>query len=147
MNRKLIKRVGTGDRDTDALLYDEEVNQHLKEHEVILYSVGSVLNTKLAKLYPLMADGTVERSSDFNLEDVDIAWFDYLSEDEHTIAHRTMINYPIIAPQDAVKIKRLLEDCKDVLDGSFLLLTKGSVIARRQVFALLNRLKGVTGIE
>lgn len=146
MNSNEVEKV-TGDKDTDALLHDEQVNQHLKEHEVILYSVGSVLNTKLAKLYPLMADGTVERSSELNLEDVDKEWFDNLSTPDHLDAHRTMMTYPIIAPQNAIKVKRLLEVCTEMIDSSYLELTKGSVIARRQVFALLNRLKGVTGIE
>lgn len=148
MNSNEVKKV-TGDKDTDALLHDEQVNQHLREHEVILHSVGSVLNTKLAKLYPLMADGTVERSSEFNLEDADndSDWYDNLSQVDFLYASRSKIRYSTIAPKDAVKIKRLLEECTELIDGSYLALTKGSLSAKRQVSLFIGRLKGVTGIE
>jgi hypothetical protein len=103
--------VVTGDKDTDALLHTEQINQELPENQVALHSVGSVLDTEVAVVYPMNKDGSADYDSPFCLEDVDEEWHLELSEADHHIAHNTMLSFSCAPPQDITLLKRLLEDC------------------------------------
>ena len=87
---KINTPVITGDKDTDASLDMERINQELPKNEVALHSVGSVLDTEVAVLYPMNNDGSADYGSAFCLEDVDGQWFEELSEADHLIAHQTL---------------------------------------------------------
>ena len=103
--------VVTGDKDTDALLDMERIDQKLPENQVALHSVGSVLDTEVAVVYPMNKDGSADYDSPFCLEDVDEEWYLELSEADHHIAHNTMLSFSCAPPQDITLLKRLLEDC------------------------------------
>jgi len=90
---KINTPVITGDKDTDASLDMERINQELPKNEVALHSVGSVLDTEVAVLYPMNKDGSADYGSAFCLEDVDGQWFEELSEADYLIAHQTMISF------------------------------------------------------
>jgi hypothetical protein len=80
---KINTPVITGDKDTDASLDMERINQELPKNEIALHSVGSVLDTEVAVLYPMNKDGSADYGSAFCLEDVDKEWFEELSEDDY----------------------------------------------------------------
>ena len=103
--------VVTGDEDTDALLEMERIDQELPENQVALHSVGSVLDTEVAVLYPMFKDGNADYDNPFCLEDVDKEWYADLSKADHLTAHNTMLSFGSAPPNDVVLLKRLLEDC------------------------------------
>jgi len=105
---KINTPVITGDKDTDASLDMERINQELPKNEVALHSVGSVLDTEVAVLYPMNKDGSADYGSAFCLEDVDGQWFEELSEADYLIAHQTMISFS--NAKDVVLLKRYCED-------------------------------------
>ena len=102
--------VVTGDEDTDALLEMERIDQELPENQVALHSVGSVLDTEIAVLYPMFKDGNADYDNPFCLEDVDKEWYADLSEADHLTAHNTMLSFSSAPPNDVVYLKRLLEE-------------------------------------
>jgi len=111
MNKsKVSTPVVTGDRDTDALLDMERINQELPEYQVALHSVGAVLDTEVAVLYPMNVDGSADYDSPFCLEDVDKGWYSELSGADHHIAHNTMLSFSSAPPNDVVLLKRMLEE-------------------------------------
>jgi len=89
---KINTPVITGDKDTDASLDMERINQELPKNEVALHSVGSVLDTEVAVLYPMNKDGSADYGSAFCLEDVDGQWFEELSEADK----RTMLDVVLL---------------------------------------------------
>ena len=94
MNKSKVNTpVITGDKDTDALLDMEQINQELPKNQVALHSVGYVLDTEVAVLYPMNIDGSADYDGAFCLEDVDKEWFEELSEADHLIAYQTMISF------------------------------------------------------
>ena len=102
--------VVTGDEDTDALLEMERIDQELPENQVALHSVGSVLDTEIAVLYPMFKDGNADYDNPFCLEDVDKEWYADLSKADHLTAHNTMLSFGSAPPNDVVLLKRLLEE-------------------------------------
>ena len=108
---KVNTPVVTGDRDTDALLDMERIDQELPENQVALHSIGSVLDTEVAVLYPMNKDGSADYDNPFCLEDVDGQWFEELSDEDHRIANKTRLAFSCAHPNDIVLLKRLLEDC------------------------------------
>ena len=112
MNKSKVNTpVVTGDRDTDALLDMERIDQELPENQVALHSVGFVLDTEVAVLYPMNKDGSADYDNPFCLEDVDGQWFEELSDEDHRIANKTRLAFSCAHPNDIVLLKRLLEDC------------------------------------
>jgi len=103
--------VVTGDKDTDALLDMERIDQELPENQVALHSIGSVLDMEVAVLYPMNKDGSADYDNPFCLEDVDGQWFEELSDEDHRIANKTRLAFSCAHPNDIVLLKRLLEDC------------------------------------
>ena len=108
--REVNTPVVTGDEDTDALLEMERISQELPENQVALHSVGSVLDTEIAVLYPMFKDGNADYDNPFCLEDVDKEWYADLSEADHLTAHNTMLSFSSAPPNDVVLLKRLLEE-------------------------------------
>jgi len=102
--------VVTGDEDTDALLEMERIDQELPENQVALHSVGSVLDTEIAVLYPMFKDGNADYDNPCCLEDVDKEWYADLSKADHLTAHNTMLSFGSAPPNDVVLLKRLLEE-------------------------------------
>ena len=102
--------VVTGDEDTDALLEMERISQELPENQVALHSVGSVLDTEIAVLYPMFKDGNADYDNPCCLEDVDKEWYADLSKADHLTAHNTMLSFGSAPPNDVVLLKRLLEE-------------------------------------
>ena len=102
--------VVTGDEDTDALLEMERISQELPENQVALHSVGSVLDTEVAVLYPMFKDGNADYDNPFCLEDVDKEWYADLSKADHLTAHNTMLSFGSAPPNDVVLLKRMLEE-------------------------------------
>jgi len=102
--------VVTGDEDTDALLEMERIDQELPENQVALHSVGSVLDTEIAVLYPMFKDGNADYDNPFCLEDVDKEWYADLSKADHLTAHNTMLSFSSAPPNDVVLLKRMLEE-------------------------------------
>ena len=102
--------VVTGDEDTDALLETERISQELPENQVALHSVGSVLDTEIAVLYPMFKDGNADYDNPCCLEDVDKEWYADLSESDHITAHNTMLSFGSAPPNDIVLLKRMLEE-------------------------------------
>ena len=102
--------VVTGDEDTDALLEMERISQELPENQVALHSVGSVLDTEIAVLYPMFKDGNADYDNPCCLEDVDKEWYADLSKADHLTAHNTMLSFSSAPPNDVVLLKRLLEE-------------------------------------
>ena len=112
MNKSKVNTpVVTGDRDTDALLDMERIDQELPENQVALHSIGSVLDTEVAVLYPMNKDGSADYDNPFCLEDVDGQWFEELSDEDHRIANKTRLAFSCAHPNDIVLLKRSLEDC------------------------------------
>ena len=102
--------VVTGDEDTDALLEMERIDQELPENQVALHSVGSVLDTEVAVLYPMFKDGNADYDNPCCLEDVDKEWYVDLSKADHLTAHNTMLSFGSAPPNDVVLLKRMLEE-------------------------------------
>jgi len=102
--------VVTGDEDTDALLDMERIDQELPENQVALHSVGSVLDTEIAVLYPMFKDGNADYDNPCCLEDVDKEWYADLSKADHLTAHNTMLSFSSAPPNDVVLLKRMLEE-------------------------------------
>ena len=102
--------VVTGDEDTDALLEMERIDQELPENQVALHSVGSVLDTEIAVLYPMFKEGNADYDNPCCLEDVDKEWYADLSESDHITAHNTMLSFGSAPPNDVVLLKRMLEE-------------------------------------
>jgi len=102
--------VVTGDEDTDALLDMERIDQELPENQVALHSVGSVLDTEIAVLYPMFKEGNADYDNPCCLEDVDKEWYADLSKADHLTAHNTMLSFGSAPPNDVVLLKRLLEE-------------------------------------
>jgi len=102
--------VVTGDEDTDALLEMERISQELPENQVALHSVGSVLDTEIAVLYPMFNDGNADYDNPCCLEDVDKEWYADLSKADHLTAHNTMLSFSSAPPNDVVLLKRMLEE-------------------------------------
>ena len=102
--------VVTGDEDTDALLEMERISQELPENQVALHSVGSVLDTEIAVLYPMFKDGNADYDNPCCLEDVDKEWYVDLSKADHLTAHNTMLSFSSAPPNDVVLLKRMLEE-------------------------------------
>ena len=102
--------VVTGDEDTDALLEMERISQELPENQVALHSVGSVLDTEIAVLYPMFKDGNADYDNPCCLEDVDKEWYADLSKADHLTAHNTMLSFSSAPPNDVVLLKRMLEE-------------------------------------
>ena len=102
--------VVTGDEDTDALLEMERISQELPENQVALHSVGSVLDTEIAVLYPMFKDGNADYDNPCCLEDVDKEWYADLSKADHLTAHNTMLSFGSAPPNDVVLLKRMLEE-------------------------------------
>jgi len=102
--------VVTGDEDTDALLEMERIDQELPENQVALHSVGSVLDTEIAVLYPMFKDGNADYDNPCCLEDVDKEWYADLSKADHLTAHNTMLSFSSAPPNDVVLLKRMLEE-------------------------------------
>jgi len=102
--------VVTGDEDTDALLEMERIDQELPENQVALHSVGSVLDTEVAVLYPMFKEGNADYDNPCCLEDVDKEWYADLSKADHLTAHNTMLSFGSAPPNDVVLLKRLLEE-------------------------------------
>ena len=108
--REVNTPVVTGDEDTDALLEMERISQELPENQVALHSVGSVLDTEIAVLYPMFKDGNADYANPCCLEDVDKEWYADLSKADHLTAHNTMLSFSSAPPNDVVLLKRLLEE-------------------------------------
>ena len=108
--REVNTPVVTGDEDTDALLEMERISQELPENQVALHSVGSVLDTEVAVLYPMFKDGNADYDNPCCLEDVDKEWYADLSKADHLTAHNTMLSFGSAPPNDVVLLKRLLEE-------------------------------------
>ena len=108
--REVNTPVVTGDEDTDALLEMERISQELPENQVALHSVGSVLDTEIAVLYPMFKDGNADYDNPCCLEDVDKEWYADLSKADHLTAHNTMLSFSSAPPNDVVLLKRLLEE-------------------------------------
>ena len=108
--REVNTPVVTGDEDTDALLEMERISQGLPENQVALHSVGSVLDTEIAVLYPMFKDGNADYDNPCCLEDVDKEWYADLSKADHLTAHNTMLSFGSAPPNDVVLLKRLLEE-------------------------------------
>ena len=102
--------VVTGDEDTDALLDMERISQELPENQVALHSVGSVLDTEIAVLYPMFKEGNADYDNPCCLEDVDKEWYADLSKADHLTAHNTMLSFSSAPPNDVVLLKRMLEE-------------------------------------
>jgi hypothetical protein len=102
--------VVTGDEDTDALLEMERIDQELPENQVALHSVGSVLDTEIAVLYPMFKEGNADYDNPCCLEDVDKEWYADLSKADHLTAHNTMLSFSSAPPNDVVLLKRMLEE-------------------------------------
>ena len=102
--------VVTGDEDTDALLEMERIDQELPENQVALHSVGSVLDTEVAVLYPMFKEGNADYDNPCCLEDVDKEWYADLSKADHLTAHNTMLSFSSAPPNDVVLLKRMLEE-------------------------------------
>ena len=102
--------VVTGDEDTDALLEMERISQELPENQVALHSVGSVLDTEIAVLYPMFKEGNADYDNPCCLEDVDKEWYADLSKADHLTAHNTMLSFGSAPPNDVVLLKRMLEE-------------------------------------
>ena len=102
--------VVTGDEDTDALLEMERIDQELPENQVALHSVGSVLDTEIAVLYPMFKEGNADYDNPCCLEDVDKEWYVDLSKADHLTAHNTMLSFSSAPPNDVVLLKRMLEE-------------------------------------
>ena len=102
--------VVNGDEDTDALLEMERISQELPENQVALHSVGSVLDTEIAVLYPMFKDGNADYDNPCCLEDVDKEWYADLSKADHLTAHNTMLSFSSAPPNDVVLLKRMLEE-------------------------------------
>ena len=100
----------TGDEDTDDLLEMERISQELPENQVALHSVGSVLDTEIAVLYPMFKDGNADYDNPCCLEDVDKEWYADLSKADHLTAHNTMLSFGSAPPNDVVLLKRLREE-------------------------------------
>jgi len=108
--REVNTPVVTGDEDTDALLEMERISQELPENQVALHSVGSVLDTEIAVLYPMFKEGNADYDNPCCLEDVDKEWYADLSKADHLTAHNTMLSFSSAPPNDVVLLKRMLEE-------------------------------------
>ena len=88
----------------------DTIDKELPNSQVALHSVGSVLDTETAVLYPMFEDGSADYDNPFCLEDVDKEWYSELSEADHLTAHNTMLSFSSAPPNDVVYLKRLLEE-------------------------------------
>ena len=134
--REVNTPVVTGDEDTDALLDMERIDQELPENQVALHSVGSVLDTEIAVLYPMFKDGNADYDNPFCLEDVDKEWYADLSEADHLTAHKTMLSFSSAPPNDVVMLKRLLEESYFMIKG----------LSGKRAESLLQRLDRITKV-
>ena len=156
---KVTTPIVTGDKDTDALLQDEQVNQNLRPNEVILHSISTVLNTETATLYPLFKDGTVDGDGEFFLEDCEFnptlrtvvqrVWWNKLSDEDFDICEKTLYEYGGHRSdgQDVMYLKRLLEECMKTIDGHNKAMCGNSDYKRKYLFDLIKRIRCSTGHE
>ena len=134
--REVNTPIVTGDKDTDALLGTERIDQELPENQVALHSVGSVLDTEVAVLYPMFKEGSADYDNPFCLEDVDKEWYSDLSEADHRTAHNTMLSFSSAPPNDVVMLKRLLEESYFMIKG----------LSGKSAESLLQRLDRITKV-
>tara|TARA_R100000781_G_scaffold50661_1_gene33522 strand:- start:945 stop:1397 length:453 start_codon:yes stop_codon:yes gene_type:complete len=144
---KVNTPIVTGDKDTDALLYDEQVNQNLRPNEVILHSISTILNTKTATLYPLFKDGTIDGDGEFFLEDCEFKWWNQLSNADFDMCDKTEQEYGKLKGSDVAKLKRLLEECMLAIDGDLIIISKNSDYISKYVSDLIKRIRCSTGHE
>tara|TARA_R100000808_G_C2114677_1_gene127702 strand:+ start:438 stop:926 length:489 start_codon:yes stop_codon:yes gene_type:complete len=156
---KVTTPIVTGNKYTDALLHDEQVNQNLRPNEVILHSISTVLNTKTATLYPLFKDGTVDGDNEFFLEDCEFnptlrtvvqrVWWNKLSDADFDICEKTLYEYGGHRSdgQDVMYLKRLLEECMLTIDGYNKAMCDNSDYKRKYLSDLIKRIRCSTGHE
>ncbi len=89
---KVNTPVVTGDKDTDALLHTEQINQEKPDTEVGLHSVGTVFDTETLVIYPMFIDGTADYDCPHCLEDVEDEWYRQLDKDDLLVVHIAVIH-------------------------------------------------------
>ena len=119
------------------------------QKEVRLRSVGCVLDTEIAIVYPMWKDGTADVDNPHTLEDMPNEWLDDLSDSDHDIVQYIKQQYKSASPKQCVELRRLLEESYDLIDSLEKrlpdLYTKGSTtdVLHRECKLLINRIAKV----
>ena len=119
------------------------------QKEVRLRSVGCVLDTEVAIVYPMWKDGTADVDNPHTLEDMPNEWLDDLSDSDHDIVQYIKQQYKSASPKQCVELRRLLEESYDLIDSLEKrlpdLYTKGSTtdVLHRECKLLINRIAKV----
>ena len=87
------------------------------QKEVRLRSVGCVLDTEIAIVYPMWKDGTADVDNPHTLEDMPNQWLDDLSDSDHDIVQYIKQQYKSASPKQCVELRRLLEESYDLIDS------------------------------
>jgi len=119
------------------------------EKEVQLRSVGCVLDTEVAVVYPMWENGTADVDNPHTLEDMPNQWLDDLSDSDHDIVQQVKRQYSSASPKQCVELRRLLTESCDLIDSLEKrlpdLYTKGSTtdVLHRECKLLINRIAKV----
>ena len=119
------------------------------QKEVRLRSVGCVLDTEIAIVYPMWKDGTADVDNPHTLEDMPNEWLDDLSDGDHDIVQYIKQQYKSASPKQCVELRRLLEESYDLIDSLEKrlpdLYTEGSTtdVLHRECKSLIDRIAKV----
>ena len=119
------------------------------QKEVRLRSVGCVLDTEIAIVYPMWKDGTADVDNPHTLEDMPNQWLDDLSDSDHDIVQYIKQQYKSASPKQCVELRRLLEESYDLIDSLEKrlpdLYTEGSTtdVLHRECKSLIDRIAKV----
>ena len=87
------------------------------EKEVQLRSVGCVLDTEIAVIYPMWPDGTADVEFPSTLEDATSYWWDKLSVEDSKIVQQVQQQYTSASPRQCAELRRLLTESCDLIDS------------------------------
>ena len=87
------------------------------EKEVQLSSVGCVLDTEIAVVYPMWENGTADFGNPCTLEDATSYWWDKLSVEDSKIVQQVQQRYTSASPRQCAELRRLLTESCDLIDS------------------------------
>ena len=87
------------------------------EKEVQLRSVGCVLDTEIAVVYPMWENGTADIDNPHTLEDMPARWLDDLSADDYDVVYKVKQQYSGASRKQCVELRRLLTESCDLIDS------------------------------
>ena len=88
------------------------------EKEVQLRSVGYMLDTEIAVLYPTWEWNDVpDMDNPCTLEDMAIEWWDSLSVEDSEVVQQVQQRYTGASPRQCAELRRLLDESSDLIDS------------------------------